>query len=417
LLQHLPEQAMLGVVLPRQFVDGKSYREVRQLLAQRFQEIEVVTLPDRVFRISQVESALLIAKEPNFNTRASITITYTEVADKDRERFLTEYGYTRREIQEKTTAEAEESFAVIALREIWDRLSHYPRLGEVAEIHRGVEWQSPFDAGKYLSLTKKPGFARGLGSAAGNFWCFQTPPSVYLCTKPEHRKYDAFNLPWDKPKVIMNAALVSRGPWKIAAFADDSGLICSQRFHILWLTDLRWTIKSLTAVLNGPVASAFVDVNESARDIRKQTLQKVPLPRLGTAEIEALDRAVDYYLHIIESLPTAGSLFAENEKSPFSDSSSVCELARQALLQIDVLVLKSYNLPPRLERQLLDFFRGAQRSVPFPFIEYFPASFRPTIPLWMYVSPEYQKCRVDFFLRNAPQITDPGLIEALQEVE
>ena len=106
----------------------------------------------------------------------------------------------------------------------------------------------------------------------------------------------------------MNAARVSRGPWKIAAFADDSGLICSQRFHTLWLTDPHWTIKSFTAVLNGPVASAFVDVNEPARDIRKQTLQNVPLPRLGAAEIEALDHAVDYYLHIIESLPTAGSL-------------------------------------------------------------------------------------------------------------
>ena len=105
------------------------------------------------------------------------------------------------------------------------------------------------------------------------------------------------------------------------------------------------------------------------------------------------------------------------EKSAFQDSSSAIEQARQALLQIDALVLKGYNLPPRLERQLLDFFRGAQRPVPFPFTEYFPASFRPTIPLWMYVSPEYQKCRVDFFLRNAPQITDPGLIEALQEVE
>ena len=183
LLDHLPVQARLGIVLPRPFVDGKSYREIRRLLAQRFQEIEVVALPDRVFRISQVESALLIATAPDFNTRASITTSYAEVADNDREQFLTEYRYTRRESQEKTTAEAEESFAVIALREIWDRLSHYPRLGEVAEIHRGVEWQSPFDAEKYLSPTKKPGFARGLSSAAGNFLCFQAPPSVYLCTR------------------------------------------------------------------------------------------------------------------------------------------------------------------------------------------------------------------------------------------
>ncbi|MGE0824066.1 MAG: class I SAM-dependent DNA methyltransferase [Candidatus Binatia bacterium] len=409
-LKHLPAQGMLGVVLPRQFIDGKSYQEIRRLLAQRFQAIEVVALPDRVFRISQVESALLIATEPSFTTRTHVTISYTEVADKDRERFLTEYRCTRRESQAKTTAEAEESFVIIALREIWDRLSHYPRLGEVAEIHRGIEWQSPFDPGKYLSPTKKPGFERGLNSAAGNFWCFQTPPSEYLSIKPEDRRRNAFDLPWDKPKVILNAARVSRGPWKIAAFPEETGLVCTKNFHALWLRDPHWTIKSLTTVLNAPIAGAFVAVHVNDKHIPKHVLQNIPLPRLGATEIEALDRAVDHYLRLIANLPAAGSLFTK-------DSSSSVERARQALLRIDALVLKAYNLPPRLERQLLDFFRGAQRSVPFPFTEYFPESFRPTLPLWMYISPEYEKCRVDFFLRNAPQITDLDLIEALQEVE
>jgi hypothetical protein len=114
-------------------------------------------------------------------------------------------------------------------------------------------------------------------------------------------------------------------------------------------------------------------------------------------------------------LPSAGSLFSE--ESPSQTSSSMAEEARQALLRIDALVLKGYNLPPRLERQLLDFFRGAQRLVPFPFTEYFPKSFVPTLPLWMYLSSEYKKCRVDYFLQNMPTITDAVLIEAFQEVE
>jgi type I restriction-modification system DNA methylase subunit len=415
LLDHLPAQGLLGMVLPRQFLDGKSYREVRKLLAQRFEEIEVVALPDRVFRISQLESALLVAKTPHSGTRSSVTILYTEVADKDRERFLTKYGYTRRENQEKTIPEAEESYAVIALREIWDRLSSSPRLGEVAEIHRGVEWQSPFNPEKYLSSEKKPGFERGLSSAARNFWCFQTPPSLYLSMKPEDRRRNAFDLPWKRPKVIMNAVRVSRGSWKIAAFADETGLICTENFHALWPKGYHWTAKSLTAVLNAPVACAFIAVHESKLHVRKLNLRRIPLPRLGASEIEALDRHVDHYLNVVKSLSDAGSLFPE--KSVSRNSSSSLEEARQILLQIDALVLRGYNLPPRLERQLLDFFRGSQRPVPFPFNEYFPESFTPTIPLWMYVSPEYKKCRADFFLSKAPKITDPVLIEALQEVE
>lgn len=415
LLAHLPPHGMLGLVLPRQFVDGRSYREVRHHLAQRFEEIEVVTLPDRVFRVSQVESALLLAKTPRLADRGSVSVTYTEVMDKDRKLFLTEYGYTRRERREKTTSEAEENFSVLALGEIWDRLASYPCLRDVAEIHRGIEWQSPFDLTKYLSPTKKPGFERGLHSAAGNFFSFQTPPSIYLCTKSEYRRGNAFDLPWERPKVIMNAVRVSRGPWRLTTFPDETGLLCTQNFHALWLQDSHWTIKSLASVLNTPVACAFVAAHEGRRHIRKTTLDKLPLPRLGIEELETLDRLVDSYLRIVEMLPNACGLF--NEASPSQSAALTAEEARQTLLRIDALVLKGYNLPPRLERQLLDFFRGAQRPVPFPFEAYFPESFSPTLPLWMYLSPEYKKCSVDHFLQNAPKITDPVLIEAFREVE
>ena len=213
----------------------------------------------------------------------------------------------------------------------------------------------------------------------------------------------------------MNAARVSRGPWTIAAFADDTGLVCSQRFHAVWPKDQRWTAKSLAAVLNAPVACAFVALQENKRDIRKQTLLRLPLPQFNAVDIEALDHYVDHYLHIVDSFFDSSAWF--NAESALQIPSSIAEEAKQALLQIDALVLKGYNLPPRLERQLLDLFRGEERPVPFTFNEYFPVSFSSTIPLWLYISPEYKKCRVDYFLSHIPKITDPALIEALQEVE
>jgi hypothetical protein len=167
--------------------------------------------------------------------------------------------------------------------------------------------------------------------------------------------------------------------------------------------------------LNAPVACAFVALQENKRHIRKQTLLKVPLPQLSAADIEALDRAVDHYRHIVDSFFEASAWF--NTESALQISSSIAEEARQALLGIDALVLKGYNLPPRMERQLLDFFRGEERPVPFAFNEYFPVSFSATIPLWLYISPDYKKCNVDYFLRHIPKITDPALIKALQEVE
>jgi N-6 DNA Methylase len=58
-MQHPPQ--MLGFVLPRVFVDGQSYRETRRQLVATYREIEIVVLPDSVFKHSDVEPVLLIA--------------------------------------------------------------------------------------------------------------------------------------------------------------------------------------------------------------------------------------------------------------------------------------------------------------------------------------------------------------------
>jgi len=86
------------------------------------------------------------------------------------------------------------------------------------------------------------------------------------------------------------------------------------------------------------------------------------------------------------------------------------------LLAIDAFILKGYGLPPRMERELLDVFARVRRPVPFQFDSYFPDDFTSNIPLWMFLSPEYQKCNVKYFLSRIPTITDPALIEAFEEV-
>jgi hypothetical protein len=153
----------------------------------------------------------------------------------------------------------------------------------------------------------------------------------------------------------------------------------------------------LAAVLNSPVANAYISVHDFKIDVRKRTLEGIPLPRWGNEEITVLERLVSAYEHAV--------------KSPLSSSDS-----ERKLLAIDAFVLRGYALPPRLERQLLDFFQGAQRPVPFQFVEYFPPGFAPTIPLWMYLSEDFRKCSARYLLSTVPRITDPALIEALEEV-
>lgn len=403
-LSKLPSDGMLGVVLPKQFIDGRGYKEVREKIFQRFDSVEVLSLPDRIFENSEIESSLLIAADPRREDTKTFFVRFSEVSDKDRDRFMTQYVITRQDAAPKSINEAARTFHVVRFREVWDRLNGAPSIGEYAEIHRGIEWQAPFNEQLYISETQKRGFQRGLHRAE-NLFAFELPDSVYLNTQQEHQRGGAFKYRWEETKVVMNAVRISRGPWKIAAFVDSTGLICSQNFHALWPVE-PWTPKTLAAVLNSPIANAFVDSHEIAKHIRKQTVASIPLPVLDREQISYLESLVDQYTSTPVKSRNSSRLIADNEKQ---------RRERSALIAIDAFLLKAYGLPPRMEREVLDYFLGVQRPVPMDFSEYFPDNFGPTLPLWMYISPEYRRCTAQNLLEKLPRITDAALIEALEE--
>ena len=66
------------------------------------------------------------------------------------------------------------------------------------------------------------------------------------------------------------------------------------------------------------------------------------------------------------------------------------EVLNRLLLAIDAEVLRSYDLPPRLERRLLEYFRGRKRPVPHEFVEWVPETFTACIPLHEYIAGDYK---------------------------
>jgi hypothetical protein len=111
-------------------------------------------------------------------------------------------------------------------------------------------------------------------------------------------------------------------------------------------------VKSLAAVLNGPVASAFVAQRERTAHISTASLNQVPLPNLSPTDVSSIDSYVERYLEVL------------NHSGP-----SALEL-KDMLLEIDLIVLRGYQLPPPLEREVLNLFRGENRGLPFRFDDY-----------------------------------------------
>jgi hypothetical protein len=381
ILKFLHPRGVLGLVLPRNVIDGREYKRVRKQLASRFSSIEITSLPDQAFAADH-EVALLIAQQPIPHRATTVRHRQVDDTPESWRNFDWRHEVSSEFEAKKTVEDCADSLAIPKLFEVWSYLTNCNRLGQIAELHRGIEWNLPLteqgqetgNRQKLVSYDPKPGFALGVPPEAA-VHCFTTPDLRYIDMRKKSQRGNAYQQPWEKPKVILNAVTKSRRGWRIAAFADIEGIPGYQNITGVWPHE--YDVVALAAVLNGPIANAYVATREGKKHITIETLKGIPVPALLHSQVAEIRGLVEQYL----SLSGGGNL-------PLWSGSADQELVA-ILKRIDSIVLSAYNLPPRLERKALDYFNEASRAVPFVFGDYFPRDFEPCIPLSDYISPDY----------------------------
>ena len=298
------------------------------------------------------------------------------------------------------------AFRNTSLWEIWEFLSDNPRLGDIAEIHRGIEWNIPLKKNLELFVSSVPraGFKKGLVKSHGNLECYYGHGFVYLNVEKKFSRTSARLLTWERPKVITNAQIIGRGPWRVCAFPDREGLVCNHNFIGIWPRDAL-TIEAIAAILNSPLANSALFVQEGKRHNRFRSIENIPIPPLEILDCRKIDELVKGYQKI--RIERTDSLCKEMNNREFV----------KYLREIDGLILKAYDLPPRLERKLLDFFRGYTRPVPFPFPDYFPADFNPCIPLYQYLAMDMKQASAGELLKRIEPIDSEVVHQFVLDLE
>jgi N-6 DNA Methylase len=336
--------AGLGFVVPGAFILEKQYQRVRQRLEAEFGTIELVEIPDDVFQASRTAASLVIARDRrDADAPRRVRLRSSEVTLRDRLPFLNAGVITHSREQERWVPEEPTGELWIPpLQDLWAHLSDNPKLGDRLALHRGIEWS--IDQAKAWRARPELGFRLGLHSAKGREQYGSQQP-VYLDCRARSLRGGAINFDWETPKLLLNAARLSRYQWRIAASLDEAGLVASQQFIGAWTKSsaTRRELLQLLAVLNGPVANAFATVSTSGNRFRIATLDRVPLPKTYDAQLASL---VEVYLTSLAQRPPLGG----NEK----------DLAA-LLVEVEAALLRSYDLPHRLERELLSYFDGARR--------------------------------------------------------
>ena len=81
---------------------------------------------------------------------------------------------------------------------------------------------------------------------------------------------------WDKPKILVNVARRSRGPWRLDGALDASGLVPSQAFFGIWPTTSDLPVEAIEALINSPLASAFVLERASNQHLTNFVMKQQP---------------------------------------------------------------------------------------------------------------------------------------------
>jgi len=255
-----------------------------------------------------------------------------------------------------------------------------------------------------VAYEPKPHFRKGLYKVPRKTAPFWAEEFVYLNMDEKFRRRRAHSFPWDKPTVIVNRHIISRGPWRIVAYPDSGGLVCYQNFIGIW-PKTGINIEVLAALTNSPIANASLFSKGGKRDNRIRDLEQIPIPFIKMIDEERITYLVKSYEALRSSLKEDLALEANIQK------------CLQTLTEIDALILKAYDLPPRLERKLLDFFRGHPRPVPFDFPDYYPKDFNPCIPLYKYLEMDLKQASAVQLLKTITPFDSEDMHEFFKDIE
>ncbi len=393
-LPNLKEGAVFGLVLPQSFLHNRNARGAREMLLRQFELREICLFPDKVFSFSAVESVVLLGRRKSGASAGSVR--HRRIRERGLEMFRSCYAASSTVVVPQTRFHSDANLAlrVPDLDEVWGALKDAPSLEELADTGQGFIFHGADLPDGSVTYAQKasaklvPGFVH----FDAGVQLHQLPKVNWVNLDPSVIRRPVSGTVTGTPQVLLNYAPSSRGPWRLKALLDITGHAVSSRFITVRPKMSTHSVLALWALLNSPVANAYVFSHLGKRDNVVGDIRKLPMPRAGS--FAALENADARYRDVAASGATNLSAL---------------------LLDLDCEVLRLYDLPPHLERLLLDVFAGWERvGVPFTQLSYFPEGFVANVSLSDFRTIEESWERTN---RERGQRIDRGISGELTHVE
>lgn len=350
---NLAPGAVFGFVLPQGTLYDREAKQLRKDLLASCEVAEISLFEDKLFNVGDHETCVLIGRRKGDASRVS-KVMYRRVRNRDMGEFKSRMCFTREDQLEPSELGRGEDASLYEpdLREVWKHLEAAPKLGEAFDVQQGFQLKAKDALGSrsVVSQNPKPGFTKAILNASDDYTAWELPRAEWVDLRPRNVRRLGAATVLGTPQVVLNYA-GPRDAWRFTPVVDSEGVAVSSRFLAIRVTPgTEHTLRTLWAVMLSPIANAYAYSWSGKRQTLVREWLAMPLPVPTMKQIEEIEATAEAYLEL--AVRTREFMIVA------PDDTSV----RQALLDLDAAVLRLYDLPPALERQLLAIFDGVERS-------------------------------------------------------
>lgn len=360
-LEWLKPNGLLGVVVPKTFLQNASGKSTRSHLLKRFDVMEVWHLPEGTIPSSSVGTAVILARKLQ-KARSSVPTGLTRVERVGRierqpnslqqEDPVSTHVAPYLVSQKRWFDDTEVRMGSSIFDPIWDRIAEAfptvdPRFGK---LFNGVQ------VGKQARLTHLSERPLGDGWKAvlnkNTHGTVLSPFQLYPARQTEkYIRYPSEELQWPRSqshfdyhsKVVMNATRNPKSPWRLIAAVDRQRLVVSENFH--YGLPQGASAEELATILNSTVANAWFSSRNYQRKINLSVLKELPFPYFSEHQRNEINSLVRQ----AESLHDT------------SHRQSSIKLRRELIVRLDDIVFDAYGIDNEEKQQICSWMSRFRR--------------------------------------------------------
>ena len=386
-LPYMQPNSVFGVILPQGFLHKKNLAGLREYILKNFEIRTICNLPDNVFAKAGHLSTILLGRKK----QSKKNISYIRVSKSGLDTFAESYQAKEETVTKQELYKSENcSFRVLELKEIWEYCEKISPLRNYVTLGRGIEYKNFSQSvrkERFKDSVRGYGrFEKKINNKKIDIGLTELPDLFWMSLKEDDVKNFRYGYKPDVPQILVNYARSGSEVWRIKGLIDCEGEPVSNSFITIRTNpESNISLKIICVLINSPFTNAYMYDHCMERHNLEGVLRNMPAPFVSQ-DLSRLEKLVEEYFELSQ----------QREQFTLGSDDKAKKEKERCLLKIDAEVLRLYDLPPRLEKQLLDFFAGHKRKgVGFDFDHYYPENFNSYIPLRMFISEEFQNSTVE----------------------